>query len=298
MSRASKSYAFPVSRAASFFTLFLIFSAFVFAQTAGTGALAGVVTDSSGAVIRDVKVTATSNDTGQARTVTTSADGAYIIGLLPPGNYKVRFEASGFKVIEVPSAAVTVTETAVLSRTLEVGTANQSVTVEESVETVQTNSSTLGTVAHSRTITEIPLNTRNYTNLLTMTAGANSAVGDGAHRVGKGSPARSRSMARARRRTLTCKMAWWINNWYSFNTGTEGVAFGSFVLPIPDAIAEFKIQTSSYDSGYGRGPGASVNVVTKAGTNQFHGDGFEFFRNTDLNANDWFRNFKDLPAAL
>ena len=240
MSRASKSYAFPVSRAASFFTLFLIVSALVFAQTAGTGALAGVVTDSSGAVIRDVKVTATSNDTGQARTVTTSADGAYIIGLLPPGNYKVRFEASGFKVIEVPSAAVTVTETAVLSRTLEVGTANQSVTVEESVETVQTNSSTLGTVADSRTITEIPLNTRNYTNLLTMTAGANSAVSN-ATTVGKGSPLIAVNGAGTSQNTYM-QDGVVINNWYSFNTGTEGVAFGSFVLPIPDAIAEFKIQ--------------------------------------------------------
>ncbi len=295
MSRKFVRSPFSVARAAFLFTLVGIFALLAVAQTAGTGALSGTVMDSSGAVIRDVKVTATSNDTGQVRTATTAVDGTYNIGLLPPGNYKVRFEANGFKAIEVPSATVTVTETAVLSRTLEVGAANQSVTVEEAVETVQTNSSTMGTVADSRTVTELPLNTRNYTNLLTMTAGANSAVSN-ATTVGKGSPLIAVNGAGTSQNTYM-QDGVVINNWYSFNTGTEGVAFGSFVLPIPDAIAEFKIQTSSYDSGYGRGPGASVNVITKTGTNQFHGDGFEFFRNTDLNANDWFRNFKGLPRG-
>src|SRR5438309_7351328 len=91
------------------------------AQTAGTGALTGTVTDSSGAVIPNATVTATSVDTGQARTATTGADGSYTISLLPPSKYKVRFEASGFKPVEIPSATINVTETAVLDRTLEVG---------------------------------------------------------------------------------------------------------------------------------------------------------------------------------
>jgi Carboxypeptidase regulatory-like domain/TonB dependent receptor len=278
------------------FAALTIFSAATMVgQTAGTGAIAGTISDSTGAVVRDVKVTVTSVDTGQARTATTAADGAYTVGLLPPGNYKIKMEATGFKGVEIPSVVVTVTETNVVSRTLEVGNASQSVTVEEAVETVQTTSSTMGTVADSRTITEIPLNTRNYTNLLTMTAGANSSVSN-ATTVGKGSPLIAVNGAGTSQNTYL-QDGVVINNWYSFNTGTEGVAFGSFVLPIPDAIAEFKIQTSSYDAGYGRGPGASVNVVTKTGTNQFHGDGFEFFRNTALNANDWFRNFKGLPKG-
>src|SRR5262249_4046331 len=146
-------------------------------------------------------------------------DGTYILGLLPPGNYKVRFEANGFKAIEVPSAAVTVTETAVLSRTMEVGAANQSVTVEEAVETVQTASSAMGTVADSRTITEIPLNPRNYTNLLTMTAGANSSVSN-ATTVGKGSPLIAVNGAGTSQNTYL-QDGVVINNWYSFNTGTE-----------------------------------------------------------------------------
>ncbi len=89
-----------------------------------------------------------------------------------------------------------------------------------------------------------------------------------------------------------------VDSWFSFNTGTEGKSNASFAIPIPDAIAEFKIQTSSYDAGYGRNPGANVNVVTKSGTNSLHGSGFEFFRNTALNANSWFNNFFGQPKGV
>ena len=211
----------------------------IMAQTAGTGAIAGTIMDPTGAVVRDVKVTVTSIDNGQARTATTAVDGSYL-NLLAPGNYKMKIEATGFKGVEIPSVAVTVTETNVVSRTLEVGNASQSVTVEEAVETVQTTTSTMGMVEDSRTITEIPLNTRNYTNLLTMTAGANSSVSN-ATTVGKGSPLIAVNGAGTSQNTYL-QDGVVINNWYSFNTGTEGVAFGSFVLPIPDAIAESKFR--------------------------------------------------------
>ncbi len=267
----------------------MIIASSVMAQTGGTGALTGTITDSSGAVVRDAKVTATSADTGQTRTATTGAEGTYSLNLLPPGNYKIRFEATGFQATEIPAAKVNVTETAVLDQALQVGAATQTVTVESSVETVQTTSSALGTVANATTIVELPLNTRNYTNLLTMTAGANSSVSN-ASTLGKGSPLIAVNGSGTSQNTYL-QDGVTVNNWYSFNTGVEGVAFGSFVLPPPDAITEFKIQTSNYDAGYGRGPGASVNVITRSGTNAFHGTGFEFFRNTELNANDWFRNY-------
>jgi hypothetical protein len=116
------------------------------AQTAATGALAGTVTDPTGAVVPNVTVTVTSADTGQARTVTTDAAGTYKVGLLPPGSYRVKFEASGFKTVEVPSITVNVTETNVLDRRLEVGSQSQEVTVQGEVETVQTSNATVGTV--------------------------------------------------------------------------------------------------------------------------------------------------------
>ena len=268
----------------------------LFAQTSGTGALRGTVTDSTGAVIPNAKVTVTSIATSQSRTATTDADGTYTIALLPPGSYRVRFEVEGFQTTEIPSVTVTVTETSVLDRGLQVGAQNQEVTVKGEVETIQTASSALGTVANSATITDLPLNTRNYTNLLAMSAGANGPVTN-ASSIGKGSTFIAVNGGGTGQNTYL-QDGVPINNWFSFNTGVEGVVFGSFPIPNPDAIAEFKIQTSSYDAGYGRNPGANVNVITKTGTNSFHGTAFEFFRNTDLNANDWFVKHSELTKGF
>jgi Carboxypeptidase regulatory-like domain/TonB-dependent Receptor Plug Domain len=277
--------------------LFFIASApFLSAQTAASGALTGTVTDASGAVIPNATVTATSVDTGQARTATTGSDGAYTIGLLPPGKYRVKFEASGFKPVEIPAATINVTETAVLDRSLEVGAQTQTVTVEGEVETIQTASSALGTVVGTTAVTALPLNTRNYTNLLTLSAGANAAVTNASFTGKGGTLIAVNGGGTAQNTYLQDGVP--INNWFSFNTGAEGVEFGSFAIPIPDAIEEFKIQTSTYDAGYGRNPGANVNVITKSGTNSFHGSGFEFLRNSALNANDWIRNFQGLSKPV
>jgi hypothetical protein len=266
--------------------LMFVTAAAIWGQTAGTGALTGTVTDPSGAVVPNAMVTATNLDTGQARTATTGADGAYKINLLPPGNYKVRFEAGGFKPVEIPSAAVNVTETEVLDRSLEVGAQAQTVTVEGEVEVIQTASSALGTVASAKTVTELPLNTRNYTNLLAMSAGTTSPV-QNATSLGKGSSLISANGASNFQNTFL-QDGVDVGVWLGLGTGTEGTAYASFSIPNPDAIAEFKIQTSSYDAGYGRHPGANVNVITKSGSNSLHGAAFEFFRNTALNANEWF----------
>jgi carboxypeptidase family protein/TonB-dependent receptor-like protein len=282
----------------SLFISFLLMATapFLAAQTAGTGALTGTVTDSSGAVIPNATVTATSVDTGQARTASSGSDGAYTITLLPPGRYRVRFEANGFKPVEIPSATISVTETAVLDRSLEVGAQTQAVTVEGEVETIQTASSALGTVVGTTAVTALPLNTRNYTNLLTLSAGANAAVTNATFTGKGGTLIAVNGGGTAQNTYLQDGVP--INNWFSFNTGAEGVEFGSFAIPIPDAIEEFKIQTSTYDAGYGRNPGANVNVITKTGTNSLHGSAFEFFRNSSLNANDWIRNFQGLPKPV
>ena len=278
------------------FVVALLNSQSLGAQTAGTGALTGTIKDPSGAVIPNATVTATSLDTGAARTATTGADGTYKFNLLPPGNYKVRIEASGFKPVEVPSATVNVTETEVLDHNLEVGAQTQTVTVEGEVETIQTTSSALGTVASARTMTELPLNTRNYTNLLAMSTGVSANVSN-ATTIGKGATNMAVNGGTTGQNTYMMDGVT-VNNATALGGVTEGTVPGTFAMPNPDAIAEFKIQTSSYDAGYGRNPGANVNVVTKSGTNNFHGSAFEFFRNNVLNANDWFlnRNGQAKPA--
>ena len=268
--------------------LLLLAASLLSAQTAGTGAITGTVTDSSGAVIPNATVTATQTETGQERTATTGADGTYRFSLLPPGLYKVSFTASGFKPVEVPNFNVNVTEAPVLNRSLEVGAQTDQVTVQSEVETVQTNTSTLGTVVGSQSVVGLPLTTRNYTNLLGLSAGAAAAVPN-ATALGRGNMEIAVNGASTGQNTFQMDGVS-VVNFASNGILTEGGTYATFGIPNPDALAEFKIQTSLYDAGYGRNPGANVNVITKSGTNVFHGTAFEFFRNTVLNANDFFRN--------
>ncbi len=258
------------------------------AQTAATGALTGTVTDPTGAVVPNVSVTLISADTGQVRTTTTGADGTYRFTLLQPANYKISFAANGFKTVEVPSVTVAVTETPVFNQALEVGTQAEQVTVEANAETLQTATSALGTVVESKDATALPLTTRNYTNLLGFSAGVNSDVPN-ATALGRGNMEFAVNGASTAQNTFLMDGVAIVNN-ASSGVATESRQYATFGVPNPDTLAEFKIQTSQYDAGYGRNPGANVNVITKSGTNEFHGTVFEFFRNTVLNANDFFRN--------
>ncbi len=268
------------------FALLLVCLPALLAQTASTGAVSGTVTDPSGAVIPNVTVTLTSADTGSVRTTVTGADGTYKFGLIQPGNYRVKYGATGFKPVEQPGIVVQVTETAVVNRALEVGAQTEQVTVEANVEAIQTSSSSLGTVVGNKTATDLPLTTRNYTNLIGLSAGANASVNN-ASGFGKGGVD-----------TAVNGMMTQDNNYMMDGVAMTSQEGGSVVqgfysglaIPNPDTLQEFKIQTSLYDAGYGRNPGANVNVVTKSGTNSIHGSAYEFFRNTDLNATDFFRN--------
>ena len=268
----------------------------VMAQSASTGALTGRITDPSGAAVAGATVTATNAGTAQMRTAMTGADGTYTFSLLPPGNYRLKIEATGFETVDIPSITVLVTETAALDRVLAVGATTQTVTVESAVEAVQTTSAALGQVLTTRSVVELPLNTRNYTNLLTFSAGASANVTN-ASLLGKGITYISANGAGQGQNNYS-QDGVDVTSYLSFNTGQEGFSGGAMALPIPDDIEEFKVQTSSYDAGFGRNPGANINVITKTGTNELHGDAFEFFRNTALNANSWFNNFDGVPKGV
>jgi hypothetical protein len=124
--------------------------ALLYGQTAGTGALTGTVSDPTGSVVPNVTVTVTNTGSGQARTAVSAADGSYTVGLLPPGNYRVQFSALGFKSAGVGPVTITVTETPVLNRVLEVGSQTEQVTVEANAEVVQASNATLGTVVSTK----------------------------------------------------------------------------------------------------------------------------------------------------
>ena len=255
------------------------------AQSSSTGAISGTVSDPSGGVIAGSTVVATSLATGQSRTVATDSSGFYKFSLLPPGNYKVKFSASGFKTAEIPSVTVNVTETYSLNQALEVGATTQSVTVSETAVTVQSENATIGGLVSGETVTDLPLSTRNYTQIMDFSPGvvANvataTAVGNGTQDInvnGSGSDQNTYLMDGVI-----------ITNYGSGGAAQSG-SYAGIPIPNPDSVQEFKVQTSQYDAAYGQNPGANVNVVTKSGTNQYHGAIWEFNRNNFFNANDLF----------
>jgi hypothetical protein len=275
------------------FLLSLSVAPAILGQSATTGAITGTVTDSSNAVVPNATVTVTSTETGQARTATTGSSGTYTVGFLPPGSYTVKFEAAGFGTATVPSVVVNVTETPTINQTLTVGSQTTKVEVTTEVELVQTTSATNGTVVDSKTVTDIPLTTRNYTNLMGLSAGVQATVFN-AITLGRGSQDIEVNGAGPSQNNYSQDGAS-INSYAATNrVGDSGNNPGMAIVN-PDAVAEFKIQTSMYDASYGRNPGANVNVVTKSGSNEFHGSAFEFFRNTALNANDFFRPQNPAP---
>jgi len=267
-----------------------------FAQTAGTGALAGTVADPSGAVMPQVQITVKSEATGEVRTVMSQQNGNYVVPLLPPGTYNVQASKAGFKVIVFAAIQVNVTETAILNIRLEVGAQKESVTVESQAEQLATESSALGSVVGERTVSELPLVTRNYTQIVNLYSGVSSEVNN-ADALGRGTAGTSE-------KPLVVHGVNTSDNNYQMNgveindfQATSADASGGIAVPNPDTIAEFKVQTGQYDAAYGRGAGANVNVVTKGGSNQLHGSAFEYFRNEDLNANNYFRNLAGQPRA-
>ncbi len=279
------------------FLLALIAFAFapsLMAQSAGTGALTGTISDPSGAIVPNVTVTLTSTDTNQVRTATTGADGGYKFALLPPGTYRIRFSAAGFKTAEVSAVTVNVTETPVLDRALEVGAQSEQVTVEAQTEALQTATSTLGNTVGSRTVTALPLSSRNYTQILALSAGTNTTANN-ATALGKGTQNMSVNGNDPGQNNFQMDGVN-ITNFANSGSANDASLYAGVGIPNPDSIQEFKVQTSTYDASYGRNPGANVNVVTKSGTNQFHGTAFEFLRDTIFNANDFFYN-RNNPAS-
>jgi hypothetical protein len=263
------------------------------AQTSETGALTGTVTDPSGAVISGATVTATNVGTGQSRTTTTDSNGSYKFSLLPPGNYSVKFSAAGFKTAEVPSQTVNVTETPVLNRSLTVGAQSEQITVESTTETIQTQNATNGGLVGSEEVTQLPLVSRNYTQIVNLSPGVVSNVTT-ASSVGNGTVDVAANGARQNQNNYSMDGSSIVN--YVSGTAGQTGSYPGIAIPNPDTIQEFKVQTSQYDASSGRNPGVNVQVVTKGGTNSFHGALWEFNRNNFFNANDFF--YKQSEANL
>jgi hypothetical protein len=273
---------------ASLLVLVLLFPSPAAAQA--TGGITGIATDASGAVLPGVTIDVTSRDTGQVRTAVTGPDGFYTIALVNPGVYQVKATLPGFRTTVRDTITVVVNETVRADMQMQVGQLEEQVTVLGQSPLVETTNATLGVVIDQQKVVDLPLNGRNFTQLGTLIPGvvappAGLGGQDGnATPGGFGNVTGGFNVNGQRNQSNNFLLDGATNN-DSFNTG--------FVLrPPPDAIQEFKILTHSYDAEYGRNAGSVVNVVTKGGTNRWHGSAWEFNRDDKLQAKNFFATAK------
>ena len=267
-------------------------------QIAGTGAIAGTVTDPSGAVVTEATIQIKNEMTGQARSVKSTATGNYSAQLLSPGTYVVTASKSGFREVRYPGITVHITETQTVNITLPVGTISETMEVHSDAEQLQTETSGLGNVTTRELVESLPLVTRNYTQIIGLSPGVNAEVTD-AGALGRGNGGIASTGG-----TFSASGSSVMDNSYQLNGANvndlqqSSIQSAGFPIPNPDTIEEFKVQTVAYDASYGRAGGANVNLVTKGGNNQYHGTAFEFFRNTALNANDYFLKLNHQPRPV
>ena len=272
-------------------SLSVVFFAIASAQGQSTyGAIAGSVTDPSGAAIPDAQVTLTNLGTTEKRTQSTGSDGLYTFVNLIPGSYRIDVEKQGFKRVTREPVVVEVQQTTKIDTALQVGQANETVTVTAETPLLQTETSSLGQVVEQRKANELPLNGRNIYNL---TAVAPSVIPQG-NTTG----------------TVVGKNPFDFANYQiggSFaNQGAEyldgqplniGYINLPLVVPTQDSISEFKVQYNNLGPEWGKFSGGVINLVTKSGTNEWHGSAYEYLRNKLFNANQFFNKRQEIQLG-
>ncbi|MFZ0797104.1 MAG: carboxypeptidase regulatory-like domain-containing protein [Terriglobales bacterium] len=264
-------------------SLCLICSTLLSAQGTG-GRILGRVSDSSGAVLAGVKVTLTNEATGVIVDTTTNSNGDYGFPQVAVGTYTLSFDLTGFKTNERKGITVELNQVVTFNSTLQIGETKEVVEVTSEAPLVDTTSTQLGAIVNNRSMNELPLNQRDAYQFLQLQPGVQSQLGSSGSTLYGSDQTGSVSVNGGRGRA---------NN-FSVNGGDANDQFVNLptVQPSPDAIEEFRVITNTFDAEYGRNSGSVVNVVTKSGTNGLHGDVYEYFRNTVLNAQGYFNTVK------
>jgi hypothetical protein len=244
-----------------------------------SAAILGTVRDSSGGVVAAAKVTAINTDTNEIRLTNSAEDGSYRIPGLKPGNYSVKIEKEGFKTATQTSVVLNVAAEVVVNSTMEVGSATQEVTVNAEAPIINTTTSSLGNLVNDQTISELPLNGRNYTDLTLLAPGVVQATHSGLGDAGlwyssNGAPPRSNNYMLDGAVTVT-------------KNGTGPSSITGATLGV-DGIKEYRVVTSMFSANYGLLMGSQMVIVSKSGTNRWHGAGFEYLRNNHLDARNFF----------
>jgi len=254
------------------------------AQVASAGSIAGVVADTSGAVVANASVIAVQTQTNtQWKTVTDGA-GSYIFPNLPVGTYVVSAQMEGFSRREVTSVVLNAGSSLRINLEMKPGAVTDTVQVSGSAVSVDTQTANVGDVITSTAIESLPLITRNFIQLVQLAPGVSSNIGS---EPGFGSNAGLYASVNGVRNTS--------NNWTIDGVPNEDVYYGNnAIVPNADALAEFRIDRGNYSAEQGRTAGATINAILKSGANQFHGTAYEFLRNGALNANNYFNNLDDV----
>jgi len=246
-----------------------------------TGTITGTVTDPSGAAVLKARVIVRNEETNATRDAETNEDGDYTVALLPPGRYRVVVESTGFRRSVLRGVIVYVDQTVRLDFALRIGAISEEVNVTDTPPIVQTDTSTLGQVVNNRLVQELPLNERNFLSFALLVPGSQLPAAGSQNSTQGGAI----SVNGAREQS---------NNFLLDGVDNNDPYINQYVaLPSIDAIQEFKVQSSDYSAEFGRGGGAQINVILKSGTNQFHGSLFEFFRNRQMDAKNYF----DFPSC-
>lgn len=268
--------------------LLVLFAGMLSAQI-DQGSVVGTVTDASGAVIPGAAVTVTNKATGVAVKTVTNREGTYQVLSLNPGDYTIQVKAKGFDAAINNDVPVHVQTRAGVNFTLKVGSMQQETVVSAAEPLLQTQSANLGNVVESQQIQDLPLNGRRYSDLALLEPGVQHNL------VNQNNVTPDRFSANGNSETQNYFSLDGVDN----NSGSTNLQEGSVqvVQPPPDALQEFRVQTRTYTAEFGTSAGAVVNASIKSGTNQFHGDVWEFVRNNKLDANTFFNNKNGTPIG-
>ena len=262
----------------------LVMAGSAWAQAVSGSQVSGVVKDESGLILPGATVTMTQGDTGVSRTTVTDAEGAYVLPNLPVGPYQLKVSLDGFSTYVREGIVLQVSSNPSIEVTLKVGTVSEMVTVTAAAAMVETKSTGVGQVIDNQRVVEMPLNGRQATELIFLSGLATSAPA-GDLNTNKNFPTVTISVAGGQANGIT----------YIMDGGTHNDPFNNLNLPtpMPDALQEFKVETSSLPARYGHHAASAVNVVTKSGGNKFTGSAFEFLRNYRFNARNAMATEKD-----
>ena len=255
--------------------------------------ISGTVKDVTGSAIPGADITVTQTDTGVTRSTQSAASGDYSLPSLPIGPYRMEVKKPGFSTYVQSGIVLQVDTAPTIDPTLKVGDISESVQVEASAAMVETHSTGVGQVVNSQDVVELPLNGREITQLITLAGGSNTVQYGFGQQPSSGNLISSKNYPNE---ALVSVAGGMLNGTtYLLDGGTHNDPFNNLNLPLPfpDAVQEFKVETSALPAEYGQHSAGAVNVVSKSGSNEFHGDAFEFVRNGYFNARDFFAKTND-----